>query len=787
MDTIEARIKARMSREIVGLNFFKNVNVNMPNRNEYSQTKREIRFFQILFDNAMNEDDENYKRIRAYIEKTENQYPETQRFEEVFDEYDVSKDRDLKLADYLLRICSKYQGTQTQVFATTFVSGVSFDFKSRERYLKEILPFLANENILLIHDATFFANYSKGFLITESMIVDLKTKQKLDFADIIDCVFNNNSVNVIGNGKDYLSLSVSNPVIKYYLESIIKCYSSYKGKILREETDRLNQEINRENKISSYAENSKDVCFDNGIKLLNENDLAEAEFNFIALGRISDSQEEKMLSYAGMALCNYNNKDKFIENISKAIQCQVNKNNTEFKAKVKTLIDCVTGDGKALLSVIVSEGDIQALRYFLEFELDVDFNKVYNNATLLDIVIYNRKFFREKTDNYKEIENILQDKGCERKWNVEYNRPYIPTLNIQEIIKQSIFKCIEKSNNEIKVGEDLRRSIPDKCQKAAINLGVRYENPIYLIYDNTTFKSLKYGFAICGDGIYIASEMGEHLFIPWRDFLQSQVAINNGYIFFEGAKISVNQINAMNLYKLFDDLKYEISEYGVNKSDSEQCANKDEVPIKEEVLKPEEVQEPEEVQVEEEVQKQEEAQVEEEVQKPEEVQVEEVQKPEEVQVEEVQKPEEVQVEEVQKPEEVQVEEVQKQEEPQVEEVSQKQEEAHVEEEAPKLEKNTKEIGMESIIEPHIEIQVSEISNVEVQKTEKVSCSNCGAILDATAMFCKMCGTKVEIKADGEEKINEQKRLNISPGVCPECSTVNRESAFFCKRCGFKLK
>lgn len=559
METIEVKIEERMSKEIQELNFFKNINYNNPNKNEYIATKRELRFFQILFENKMNEEDENYKKIQDYIEKIEVQYPETQRFEEIFDEYDVINDRELNLCDYILRICSKYQGSQTQVFATTYINGITFDFKQKERYLKEIIPYLANEKILLIHDATFFANYSKGFVITDKMIVDLKTKQKIDFADIVDCTIKGNLVDAMTKNNQYLSFYVSNTVIKCYLESILKCYSSYKGRLLREEIEKLNKEIEKENDINVRAKNSAEECFKNGMKALKEKDIEEAGLNFIALEKISDNEEDRFISKIGLGFCDFNNRDIFIENVKNAVKYNINKNDEAFRKKVKQLLEYENVNGTLLIEII-RNSELELLKYFIEFKSEIDINKTYNNATLLDFAVFNRKLNKDKAEIYKEIEEILQNMGCERKWNIEYNKPYIKDNNIQDIIKQSIFKCVEKSNNEIKIGEDLRRSIPDKCQKAVVNLGVKYENPIYLIYDNTLFKTLKSGFVVCSDGIYIASEIGEHLFIPWRDILKSQIVVNGGYVFFEGAKIIVNQINAMIIYKLFDDLKYEISE-----------------------------------------------------------------------------------------------------------------------------------------------------------------------------------------------------------------------------------
>ena len=315
--------------------------------------------------------------------------------------------------------------------------------------------------------------------------------------------------------------------------------------------------------------------------------------------------------------------------------------------------------------------------------------------------------------------------------------------NIQEIIKQSIFKCVEKSNNEIKVGEDLRRAIPDKCQKAAVNLGIKYENPVYMIYDNTTFKSLKSGFAICSDGIYIASDIGEHLYIPWETILNVQIVVNGGFIFFEGAKLAVNSQNAMCFYKLFDDISYEIKEHG---SGAKAVAeNVVEESVTEKVI--------EEVSI-----------IEEKVK-------ETVEETAEESVEEESLIEEVQAEEL---EIASVEEQDK-----IETVIESINEILTEE---KIELEVEEAKVE-------ETMVEEQPEKPVEEEPKVAsgsiCKNCGKELSSIAKFCNRCGTKVEISEIKIEPIIEEAKPLEK--ICTNCNTVNSETAKFCKRCGTKLK
>ena len=60
------------------------------------------------------------------------------------------------------------------------------------------------------------------------------------------------------------------------------------------------------------------------------------------------------------------------------------------------------------------------------------------------------------------------------------------------------------------------------------------------------------------------------------------------------------------------------------------------------------------------------------------------------------------------------------------------------------------------------------------------CSNCGAEIEDTSIFCGVCGSKT---ATVEEK---QEAVTVSP-VCPGCQNPVTEDMIYCGGCGKKLK
>jgi DNA-directed RNA polymerase subunit RPC12/RpoP len=62
-----------------------------------------------------------------------------------------------------------------------------------------------------------------------------------------------------------------------------------------------------------------------------------------------------------------------------------------------------------------------------------------------------------------------------------------------------------------------------------------------------------------------------------------------------------------------------------------------------------------------------------------------------------------------------------------------------------------------------------------QIIEKVSCTNCGRIIDANDNFCANCGTKMN-DSDGLD----------NPNQCTTCDHLNT-SDNYCRNCGKKLK
>lgn len=63
------------------------------------------------------------------------------------------------------------------------------------------------------------------------------------------------------------------------------------------------------------------------------------------------------------------------------------------------------------------------------------------------------------------------------------------------------------------------------------------------------------------------------------------------------------------------------------------------------------------------------------------------------------------------------------------------------------------------------------------------CSNCGAPLDADAVFCGKCGAKNEIIAP--EPVIEEPVAAPEPKKCVQCGAVLEDGAMFCGVCGAK--
>ena len=63
----------------------------------------------------------------------------------------------------------------------------------------------------------------------------------------------------------------------------------------------------------------------------------------------------------------------------------------------------------------------------------------------------------------------------------------------------------------------------------------------------------------------------------------------------------------------------------------------------------------------------------------------------------------------------------------------------------------------------------------------VKCSNCGAEVNAGAVFCSTCGSKMPQEQKEEEAVPEGMRR------CPGCDAVVPKENLFCTQCGMKLE
>ena len=84
--------------------------------------------------------------------------------------------------------------------------------------------------------------------------------------------------------------------------------------------------------------------------------------------------------------------------------------------------------------------------------------------------------------------------------------------------------------------------------------------------------------------------------------------------------------------------------------------------------------------------------------------------------------------------------------------------------------------VESINEAYMQIEQIKVQIQEAKRT--TSCQNCGAEMPQGAIFCAVCGTKVE---------NQKENITaMTGGFCSNCGTPVEAGQAFCTNCGMAV-
>ena len=160
---------------------------------------------------------------------------------------------------------------------------------------------------------------------------------------------------------------------------------------------------------------------------------------------------------------------------------------------------------------------------------------------------------------FEKICEMLQVVGIKREWNITLKTTY-SKIRVQDFIKKAIEKEFPKDEIMITSGKVLENKTSDLYKKAQNNFGVKLQEPIYFIGHGNPFKNFKSGFAICYSGIYGKADSKEKFYIPWTEFLESDIVFGNGNIYFDGE--SVLNAHDNRTEQMFNNIIIGINEYG---------------------------------------------------------------------------------------------------------------------------------------------------------------------------------------------------------------------------------
>ena len=546
--SVPSDIKKRLESSYIGVS-------------EYKHLKRWYRFFTVSYNMNLPISSIYYGKFQKCILQAETREGEI----DLADDFDIERDKNLALEEYILRIYNHFENERDKIFWNTYVKGISLDFKAKEKIIKRKMQLLQNKQLILIHNTAIMGEFSKGFVITEDSFVDLKNLYEIKLDNIQDCYLQYEELRIHYDGDKVINVKASEYITLEYLESIIKCFSSFRGSEVREDIEKERQQNEKDSKrerdIQEMMKNGAEKCLEKGLEYAYMGDVYNANVCYLAAERMNDDRIESMSNF-GNALLFLKENGTVANEVKRGLNSMPTDIDEQYKDYVSKCLNFQNEEGNSILFALIERMEILSIRQLMQF----DFNKqqTYQNATLLDwaehYVSYNKSLKnREEAELCGKICEILQEVGIRREWNITLKTTY-SKIRVQDFIKNAIKKEFPKDEMMITSGKVLENKMSDLYKKAQNNFGVKSQEPIYFIGHGSPFKNFKSGFAICYSGIYGKADSKEKFYIPWTKFLESDIVFGNGNIYFDGE--SVLNAHDDRIERMFRNIIIGINEYG---------------------------------------------------------------------------------------------------------------------------------------------------------------------------------------------------------------------------------